>query len=78
MADRYTRSDFLRRTAAGGTVLTLPGLLAACGGGGGGSSTATAAGGGTQAMPKSMVFSNWPLYIDVNEKKKTHPSLDQF
>jgi spermidine/putrescine transport system substrate-binding protein len=45
---------------------------------GGGSSTATAAGGGTQAMPKSMVFSNWPLYIDVNEKKKTHPSLDQF
>jgi spermidine/putrescine transport system substrate-binding protein len=78
MPDRYTRSDFLRRTAAGGTVLTLPGLLAACGGGGGGSSTATAAGGGTQAMPKSMVFSNWPLYIDVNEKKKTHPSLDQF
>ena len=78
MSDRYTRSDFLRRTAAGGTVLTLPGLLAACGGGGGGSSTATAAGGGTQTMPKSMVFSNWPLYIDVNEKKKTHPSLDQF
>jgi spermidine/putrescine transport system substrate-binding protein len=78
MPDRYTRSDFLRRTAAGGTVLTLPGLLAACGGGGGGSSTATAAGGGTQTMPKSMVFSNWPLYIDVNEKKKTHPSLDQF
>ena len=29
-------------------------------------------------MPKTIVFSNWPLYIDVNEKTKTHPSLDQF
>jgi spermidine/putrescine transport system substrate-binding protein len=77
MSSRYTRSDFLRRTAAGGTVLTLPGLLAACGGGSKSAAT-TAAGGGTQTMPKSMVFSNWPLYIDVNEKKKTHPSLDQF
>jgi spermidine/putrescine transport system substrate-binding protein len=77
MSSRYTRADFLRRTAAGGTVLTLPGLLAACGGGSKSAAT-TAAGGGTQTMPKSMVFSNWPLYIDVNEKKKTHPSLDQF
>jgi len=77
MSSRYTRADFLRRTAAGGTVLTLPGLLAACGGGSKSAAT-TAAGGGTQVMPKSMVFSNWPLYIDVNEKKKTHPSLNQF
>ena len=77
MSSRYTRADLLRRTAAGGTVLTLPGLLAACGGGSKSAAT-TAAGGGTQTMPKSMVFSNWPLYIDVNEKKKTHPSLDQF
>ena len=77
MSSRYTRADFLRRTAAGGTVLTLPGLLAACGGGSKSAAT-TAAGGGTQTMPKSMVFSNWPLYIDVNEKSKKHPSLDQF
>jgi spermidine/putrescine transport system substrate-binding protein len=75
---RYTRADFLRRAAAGGTVLTVPGLLAACGGGGGSSATTTAASGGTQTLPKTIVFSNWPLYIDVNEKKKTRPSLQQF
>jgi len=79
MSDRYTRTELLRRAAAGGTVLTLPGLLAACGGGGGGSSAATtAAAGGTQTLPKTIVFSNWPLYIDLNEKKKTHPSLLSF
>ena len=78
MSDRYTRTELLRRAAAGGTVLTLPGLLAACGGGGGGGSAATtAAAGGTQTLPKTIVFSNWPLYID-DEKKKTHPSLQSF
>jgi spermidine/putrescine transport system substrate-binding protein len=75
-AQRFTRSDFLRRAAAGGTVLTVPGLLAACGGGS--SSTTTAAAGGTRTLPKTITFSNWPLYIDVNEKKKTHPSLQEF
>jgi spermidine/putrescine transport system substrate-binding protein len=74
---RYTRSDFLRRAAAGGTVLTLPGLLAACGSGGKSAAT-TAASGAKQTLPKTITFSNWPLYIDVNEKKKTHPSLQQF
>ena len=24
------------------------------------------------------MFSNWPLYIDINEKTKRHPSLDLF
>jgi spermidine/putrescine transport system substrate-binding protein len=77
MSSRYTRADFLRRSAAGGTVLTLPGLLAACGGGSKSAAT-TAAAGGTQTLPKTITFSNWPLYIDINEKKKTRPSLNQF
>ena len=55
----------------------LPGLLAACGGGSKVGSD-DGRGGGTQTLPKTIVFSNWPLYIDVNEKTKTHPSLDQF
>jgi spermidine/putrescine transport system substrate-binding protein len=75
MSDRFSRADFLRRAAAGGTVLTVPGLLAACGGGGSKTAATTAA---TNTLPKTIVFSNWPLYIDVNEKAKTHPSLDQF
>jgi spermidine/putrescine transport system substrate-binding protein len=73
---RYTRADFLRRTAVGGTVLTLPGLLAACGGGSK-SAASTVASGGKQALPKTITWSNWPLYIDV-AKNKTHPSLTQF
>src|SRR5262245_51406679 len=77
MPDHMTRSDFLRRGAAGGAILTVPGLLAACGGGGSKTSTAGAAG-GSQVLPKTITFSNWPLYIDVNEKTKTHPSLVQF
>jgi spermidine/putrescine transport system substrate-binding protein len=75
MSDRYTRAAFLRRAAAGGTVLTVPGLLGACGGSSSSSGTTTAA---ARSLPKTITFSNWPLYIDVNEKAKTHPTLEKF
>jgi spermidine/putrescine transport system substrate-binding protein len=75
MSDRYTRSGFLRRAAAGGTVLTVPGLLAACGSG---SKSATTTAAAAKALPKTIVFSNWPLYIDINDKTKKHPSIQQF
>jgi spermidine/putrescine transport system substrate-binding protein len=81
MTERLTRQQFLRRAAAGGTVLTVPGLLAACGGGGGikgaAASKTTAAAPVKEVLAKSMVFSNWPLYID-NEKGNRHPTLDAF
>ena len=74
MTDRITRRTFVRRAAASGSILTVPGLLAACGGGGGGG---TSAGGATtQQLAKTLHFSNWTLYID--KKGNTHPSLDQF
>jgi len=74
MTDRITRKTFLRRAAASGSILTVPGLLAACGGGGGGS------GGGTTAnkLAKTLHFSNWTLYIDTNKKNHTFPSLVEF
>jgi spermidine/putrescine transport system substrate-binding protein len=75
MTDRITRQVFLRRAAAGGSILTIPGLLAACGGG----SSSPSGGGSTNATPKlakTLHFSNWTLYID--KKGNTHPSLDQF
>jgi spermidine/putrescine transport system substrate-binding protein len=74
MSDRITRKVFLRRAAASGTVLTVPGLLAACGGG----SSGSPGGGSTTAhkLAKTLHFSNWTLYID--KKGNTHPSLDQF
>jgi spermidine/putrescine transport system substrate-binding protein len=76
MNDRITRGDFLRRAAVGGSILTVPGLLAACGGG---KKAATATvGSAAVTLPKTIVWSNWPLYIDVNDKTKVRPSLLQF
>jgi spermidine/putrescine transport system substrate-binding protein len=74
MSEQITRKVFLRRAAASGTVLTVPGLLAACGGG-----SSPGASGTTNVTPKlakTLHFSNWTLYID--KKGNRHPSLDQF
>jgi spermidine/putrescine transport system substrate-binding protein len=72
MTDQITRRTFLRRAAASGSILTVPGLLAACGG------TSTSSGGTTVShkLAKTLHFSNWTLYIDKTGNK--HPSLDQF
>jgi spermidine/putrescine transport system substrate-binding protein len=59
MTQRLTRDQLLRRGAAGASLLTIPGLLAACGGGGGGGNDD---GGGTKDV---LNFSNWELYIDT-------------
>jgi spermidine/putrescine transport system substrate-binding protein len=64
------RRQLVQRGAAGLTLLSLPGLLAACGGGGGG--------GGSDEVADLLKFSNWQLYIDFDEKTKKRPSLDQF
>jgi spermidine/putrescine transport system substrate-binding protein len=65
------RRQLLQRGAAGATLLSLPGLLAACGGGGSG-------GGGSDEVKDVLNFSNWPLYIDYDEKTKKRPTLDEF
>ena len=75
---QITRRQLLERAALGGAALTLPGFLAACGGGGKSAATTGTSGGGSKQLAKTLNFSNWPLYIDVNEKTKKHPSLDQF
>jgi spermidine/putrescine transport system substrate-binding protein len=76
MTDALTRRELIQRGAAGSALLTVPGLLAACGG----SSTKSSGGSGSSdhKLAKTLNFSNWTLYIDVNEKTKSHPSLDQF
>ena len=75
MTDRLTRIELLRRAALGGTVLTLPGILAACGG----DDDETGGGGGTTTgdLADTLRFSNWPYYIDRDKQKKS-PSLEQF
>jgi spermidine/putrescine transport system substrate-binding protein len=76
MTDRITRRTFVRRAAASGSILTVPGLLAACGGGGGGG--ATSSGATTQQLAKTLHFSNWTLYMDTNKQNHTFPSLVEF
>jgi spermidine/putrescine transport system substrate-binding protein len=71
MTTSLTRRTLVQRGAAGITLLSLPGLLAACGGGGGG-------GGGGDEVKDVLRFSNWPLYIDFDEKTKKRPTLDEF
>ena len=75
---QFTRQELLRRAVAGSALITVPGLLAACGGGSKSTAATTTTGGGARTLPKTIAFSNWPLYIDVNEKTKSHPSITQF
>jgi len=74
MTDVLTRRDLLRRAAASGAFLSVPGVLAACGG----SSSKSSSSGSDHTLAKTLRFSNWTLYIDVNEKTKKHPTLDMF
>jgi spermidine/putrescine transport system substrate-binding protein len=75
MTTTMTRRSLVQRGAAGITLLSLPGLLAACGGGGGG--------GGGGEVNDVLNFSNWELYIDIPSTRKaaglTGPTtLEQF
>src|SRR5262249_31318133 len=65
---RLTRRDLLRRGAAGGALLALPGAL--------GASDALAAALGSGAG--SLTISNWPLYIDIDPKTKKPGTIAQF
>jgi spermidine/putrescine transport system substrate-binding protein len=73
MTDVLTRRALLRRAAASGAFLTVPGVLAACGG----SSSKSSSSGSDHTLAKTLRFSNWPLYID-NAKGGKHPTLDMF
>jgi len=83
--DRITRRSFMGRAGRGtvaiGSLLSIPGLLAACvpaanssasasagasGGGGGGNATGT------------VRWLNWPAYIDISDDGSTNPSIDEF
>jgi spermidine/putrescine transport system substrate-binding protein len=74
MTDVLSRRELVRRAIAGSTLLTLPGVLAACGG----SESESSGSDGDKTLAKTLRFSNWTLYIDVDEKTKKHPTLDMF
>ncbi|MGH3342236.1 MAG: polyamine ABC transporter substrate-binding protein [Carbonactinosporaceae bacterium] len=73
-----SRRRFLRGAGAAGAALAASRMLAACG-----TEPTTKAAGERAAKDRSATeklvnWSNWPLYIDVNEKTDKHPSLEQF
>jgi spermidine/putrescine transport system substrate-binding protein len=74
MTDVITRRQLLERAAAGSAVLSLPALLAACGG----DEESASGGDGDKTLAKTLRFSNWTLYIDIDEKTKKRPTLEQF
>ena len=80
LTDPITRRQLLRRAAAGGVTLSLPGLLAACGGGNGieGQQAETGATTVEQVLADEITVSNWPYYIDQNDDATKFPTLEQF
>jgi len=71
---QLSRDEFLRRSFAIGAALSVPGIWTELARGG----VALPAGVDPKKLKKTLVFSNWPLYIDIDEKTKRRPSLDLF
>jgi spermidine/putrescine transport system substrate-binding protein len=72
MNGRLTRRDLLERSAAGLAVASLPGFFASE------AFAASAAGIDPAKLGKTLTISNWPLYIDVDEKTKKRPTIEQY
>ena len=73
-----TRRSLLRASAGGALAIGGLGTLSACG-----IPAASKTQGGVSAddhsaQEKVVNFSNWPEYIDVDDKGKSHPTLDAF
>jgi spermidine/putrescine transport system substrate-binding protein len=74
-----TRRGLLRGVAAGGAMIATGGALSACGTEGAQQTEASCVSEDKSSSDKKLLFSNWPLYIDVDEKdEKKRPTLDAF
>jgi spermidine/putrescine transport system substrate-binding protein len=79
MTRPITRRRLLQRAALGGAVLAVPSWLAACGGDGiEGAGTETEGGAVERTLANTLVISNWPLYIDIDEETKKRPTIQGF
>jgi spermidine/putrescine transport system substrate-binding protein len=78
-ASGLSRRTFIRGALAGGALLASGGALAACGTKGTKKTAASCVSTDNSATEKTINFSNWPLYMDEDEKVKgRHPTLDAF
>jgi spermidine/putrescine transport system substrate-binding protein len=77
--DEITRRRLMRRGAAGALSVSALAYLAACGddelSGGQQEQARTIEKG---PISKTLNFSNWPLYIDIDDKTKERPTLEKF
>jgi spermidine/putrescine transport system substrate-binding protein len=78
-ASRLSRRSVMRGALASGALLLTGGALSACGTKGGKQTEATCVSDDLSATEKTINFSNWPLYIDVDENDESkHPTLVEF
>jgi spermidine/putrescine transport system substrate-binding protein len=74
-----SRRTLMRGAFAGGAFVAAGGALSACGTKGTSQTEASCVSEDTSATDKKLIFSNWPLYIDVDENdEKKRPTLDAF
>jgi spermidine/putrescine transport system substrate-binding protein len=74
MTENLTRDEFFRRSFALGAALSIPALGAELARAG----LTAPHGVDPRRLKKTLVFSNWPLYMDYDKKTHSHPSLDLF
>ncbi|MFN2483783.1 MAG: PotD/PotF family extracellular solute-binding protein [Candidatus Limnocylindria bacterium] len=82
-AGRISRRAFLKRAGRGGlyagAALSLPSILAACGIGGQGSRSPVASAVPLPSEPAgTLVWANWPAYIDIDEETGGYPTIEKF
>ncbi|BCB85074.1 ABC transporter substrate-binding protein [Phytohabitans suffuscus] len=78
-ASRLSRRTLVRGAMATGALATAGGLLTACGTEGTAQSADSCVSEDTSATDKKLAFSNWPQYLDVDEKDESkHPTLISF
>src|SRR5947208_7488769 len=73
-----SRRTLLRGLGAGGALAMSSSVLAACGTKGGKASKSEKTVKDLSATDKKVIWSNWPLYIDVDDKTKKHPTIEAF
>ncbi|MET7689699.1 spermidine/putrescine ABC transporter substrate-binding protein [Streptomyces sp. NPDC005483] len=73
-----TRRSLLRASAGGALAVGGLGTLSACGIPAAGNTQGGVSAEDHSGKEKTVNFSNWTEYIDVDESEKHHPTLDQF
>ncbi|MDT0471942.1 spermidine/putrescine ABC transporter substrate-binding protein [Streptomyces griseoviridis] len=73
-----TRRSLLRASAGGALAVGGLGALSACGIPAAGRTEGGTSAEDRSATEKTVNFSNWTEYIDVDDSGKSHPTLDQF